>query len=394
MKKSEWSDKELIELLKEMPKVKDYRDPRDIYQKLSPKKRRTFPWLFPGIASVAALFLLFLIASNIIDNNQHSLEKLKEESTSNRELARENQESGNVINNAGILKDQSEAPKTKVTNETSVKTAVYGDTDLQDGKVLIFWIPDGVQDQNLIPVATIVNDEKNKNWLSLFNENMASLKEKEWGLSDYYPLNASLSLDKNERKVIVDVPPDHTYGQGSNQETLFINMLKKNISSNSEVKQIKFTTNGKPGIVLGNYGVVEEMDIKDEKKHAYFFYYPEGSNIPFLVPSPSVYKDINTAFDAMTGDIQEYRLERSLVPSFVINQVSTDDKKLLLTLNNNTKLKDDQMTVWSLEAVLLTAKEFGFEQVLVTNPPISNIGSFDLTKEINVPLAPNLREIQ
>ncbi|MED3624890.1 hypothetical protein [Neobacillus thermocopriae] len=394
MKKSEWSDKELIEILKEMPKVKDYRDPRDIYQNLSPKKRRTFLWLLPGIASVAALFLLFLIASNIIDNNQHSLEKLKEDTTSSRELARENQGTGNGINNAGILKDQSETPKTKVTKETSFQTAVYGDNNLQDGKVLIFWIPDGVQDQNLIPVATIVNTEKNKNWLSLFNENMARLKEKEWGLSDYYPLNASLRLDKSERKVIVDVPDDHTYGQGSKQETLFINMLKRNISSNSEVKQIKFTTNGKSGIELGNYGVVEEIDIKDEKKHAYFFYYPEGSNIPFLVPSPSVYKDINTAFDAMTGDIEEYRLERSLVPSFAINHVSIVDKKLLLTLNDNTKLKDDQMTVWSLEAVLLTAKEFGFEQVLVTNPPISNIGSFDLTREINVPLAPNLREIQ
>ncbi len=54
MKRSEWSDNELEELLRQMPKVKDHRDPRDIYQNISLKKRKTKSWLLPGMAAAAA----------------------------------------------------------------------------------------------------------------------------------------------------------------------------------------------------------------------------------------------------------------------------------------------------------------------------------------------------
>ena len=38
MRKSEWSDKQLEDLLRQMPKIKDNRQPHEIYQSLSVKK--------------------------------------------------------------------------------------------------------------------------------------------------------------------------------------------------------------------------------------------------------------------------------------------------------------------------------------------------------------------
>jgi hypothetical protein len=193
---------------------------------------------------------------------------------------------------------------------------------------------------------------------------------------------------------LVDVPSTHQYGQGSTTETNFINVLQKDISSNSDIRKIKFSTNGKPGIELGNFGSKEELDIVIEKNHSFFFYYSEGNDIPYLVPSIETYKDIKTALEAMKKDQPQLGLKSSLLPSLPINDVSINGKTLHVTITNNSSLRDDQLTLNAYEALLLTAKEFGLEKVIINNSPLKNLGPFDLTKENKVPRAPNLRTIQ
>ncbi|MDV2887869.1 negative regulator of sigma-X activity, partial [Alkalihalophilus pseudofirmus] len=61
MKKSEWSDREIVRLLRQMPIIQDHRNPRDIYDNLSLKKRKMFSWVLPSIATAAALFLFLIL---------------------------------------------------------------------------------------------------------------------------------------------------------------------------------------------------------------------------------------------------------------------------------------------------------------------------------------------
>ncbi|WML30829.1 hypothetical protein RCG24_02660 [Neobacillus sp. OS1-32] len=80
MKKSEWSDREIEELLRKMPKIQDYRDPRDIYQNLSFKRRKSPSWVLPSIAAAAALFLVLVLGPKLFDGGGRSslLIKLEE----------------------------------------------------------------------------------------------------------------------------------------------------------------------------------------------------------------------------------------------------------------------------------------------------------------------------
>lgn len=391
MRKSEWSDKELIDLLKQMPKIEDYRHPRDIYQNLSRKKRKNVSWLLPGIAAAAALFLFFILAPKFMDTNHYSLNNAKQESTKEVKIAKDNSDAGGMANQESQTGQISTLKKAEGQNDHAGKTAVYDD-EIKDGVVLTYWIPDN-QALNLVPVSTIVKNTEGKDWLTLYNEHMANLNESEWGLSEFYPLQATLHYDNANETVIVDVPSDHPYRQGSATEQIFLGALKNDISSNSSVKTIKFTTNGEPGIELSN-DFLEKLTITDVKKHAYLFYYPNGSDVPFLVPTPESYKDIKAAIDAMKSVVEEYQLQRSLLPNLAIQDVSANDNTLTITFAKDASLEDERLAVWSMEAILLTAKEFGFEKVVVSNPPAANIGSFDLTKEIKVPAAPNLRTIE
>ncbi|MDR6122536.1 hypothetical protein QFZ87_002133 [Bacillus sp. SLBN-46] len=397
MKKSEWSDRELEELLMQMPKIKDHRNPRDIYQNLSLKRRKTKTWLLPSLATAAALLLFFILVPKLMDGANSSSDKQAEITSFNQETKDADQKKNSTFAlNKGESSSKEKAlsgtPKNEVMATSTVKTAIYAD-DVGNGKVLTYWIPDP-QGQILIPVSTVVAKADNESWLTLYNENMANLKEEEWGLTDFYPLNVTMSVNSDNTTIQVDVPLNHQYGQGSTNETNFINVINKDISSNSDIKKVKFSTNGEPGIELGNFGNKQEVDINVVKNHGFFFYYPTGSDVPFLTPSTTTYSDINKALDAMKTDQTELGLTGSLSPLLPVSDVSIADKTLVLSFKGNTMLQDNQMTVSAFEALLLTAKEFGLEKVVVKDSPILQLGPFDLTKENQVPVAPNLRSIQ
>lgn len=389
MKKSEWSDKQLEELLRQMPKIHDHRNPRDIYQNLSIKKRKRPAWLIPGFAAAAALLLFFLLVPKMLNGTQNSFDSAKqEESSSEAKISQSDDQSSLLMKKEDSISGSE--PEMRITEIN--KNALYDD-EVGDGSVITYWIPDS-QAQNVVPISIVVTPDNNKNWLTIFTESMELLNEEEWGLSDYYPVNAKFELDDTKNTVIVDVPKNHQYGQGSTAELNFITTLKKNIASNSNVNKIMLKTDGQPGIELGNYGVLQEIEVKPEGKHAYFFYTPDGMETTYLVPSADTYQDINAAFEAMKTDHQELGLSASLVPSFPIKEVTTKENKLIITLDENAAMENNLETVYSYEAILLTAKDFGIDTITILNAPIQLLGPFDLTKEMKVPLAPNFRQIQ
>ncbi len=390
MKKSEWSDREIERLLRQMPIIQDHRNPRDIYDNLSLKKRKMFSWVLPSIATAAALFLFLILGAKLMDRgpfSQLSLDRASDKQPSEQNIVMKKKEDA-----LAIKESLSKPENLKQASKDLLKSAVYED-EVANGKVITYWIPDD-QAQNLIPISTIVQDPENKSWLDIFNEKMTELNENKWGLADYYPLNAEFSYDKRNHTLDVNVPADHQYGQGSANELMFMNIIKKDISSNSNVKKVRLFTNGQPGIEFGNTGIKEEFNIEPEKNQAYFFYYPNDHKIPYLVPTTVSFKTIKEAIVAMKKDQPDLGLKKSMLLKLREKDISIRNKTLYVSMEKNSRINNDQFTLFSFEALLLTAKEFGIEKVVIKNPPSKQIGPFELTKENKVPIAPNLRKIK
>lgn len=393
MKKSEWSDSEIEQLLRSMPKIIDRRDPRDIYQSLSLKKRKNLAWVLPSIAAAAVLFLFMILGPKLTDQgqiSQFSLDQATEKKAPDKNAANEKR----MVLNKEVAESKESTGTNNIQqiNKGLQKSAVYED-EIGNGKVFTYWIPDE-QAQILIPVSTIVPKAQNKPWLDVFNEQMVQLKESQWGLSEYYPLNAELTYDEKEQTLNVNVPADHQYGQGSTSETGFLNILKKDISSNSSVKSVKLFTNHEPGIEFGNTGLMKELDIEADRNHAYLFYFPKNQEQPYLVPTLETYKDIKDAMKAMKEDRPEYGLKKSMFLEVQEENLSIQNNTLFLSMEKNSKIEDDKLTLSSFEAILLTAKEFGLDQVIVKDAPVKQIGPFNLSMENKVPIAPNLRNLE
>jgi hypothetical protein len=390
MKRSEWSDHELEQLLRQMPKIKDNREPHDIYQSLSlkAKKKKRPVWIIPSAASIAAALLLFLLAPNIWQgiNGNDSAQAPKEETQIARgdqsdsrimeKASPDNQENLEITDNPGL---------TGMSILAASETAIY-EEDIVDQDIFTYWIPD--QNASIIVPISILVPKGNETWLEKYQAHTEKLTEAQWGLSDYYPLNAHLTMT-DDQTLNIDVPEGHSYGNGSASETEFFKVIKKFPDMNHNIQHITLSTNGKPGMMFGNIGEVKDVDISSEQgKSAYYLFTPNDSNAPFLVPSVNLYSDIKSAFSAMKSNVEEnYGLKTPL--SFDFEIVSSDKPNLVLTLKEDVPFTDEPKYIYAIESILLTAKEFGYETVKFEGTTVGQVGRFNLQNELKVPVAAN-----
>lgn len=95
----------------------------------------------------------------------------------------------------------------------------------------------------------------------------------------------------------------------------------------------------------------------------------------------------------MKTGIETYNLKASIPDDIDFETEVVSDEQLLITFEDDADIKNDEETLYTIEAILLTAKEFEYNEVKLENTEIDQIGRFDLEKEIQVPVAPNKRDL-
>ncbi|PAE22028.1 GerMN domain-containing protein [Robertmurraya siralis] len=407
MRKSEWSDEQLEKLLREMPKIEDNRDPRDIYQnislRLSKKKQRS--WIIPSVATAAVVLIIAVLSPNLLGENSSS-EQSAESGNATEQAERSEM---NIIKDegAGIAYENAveenqdtptsdDAAEERVTSSTidlnQEYTAVYAeDVDGAEENALTFAIPDE-QNQIIVPITVLIQKEKGKSLFEQYTETMAKLHEKEWGLAETFPLkNVELSVI-NDNILKVNVPSGQTY-QGSANEIAFTSVIKKTAKSLG-LKGIELYTDNQPGIELGNEGELSGLDLSDDGNYAYYFYYSNvNPEVPYLVPYGESFTNIESALNAMKENVDTHQLSASIPQDIDIEEIHGEKGMLTLQLNEESDMTSTRTILQTIEAILLTAKEFNYNKVKIEYSKLDKIGKFVFNEEMNVPIAPNKREL-
>jgi len=389
------SDEQLEEWLREMPKLKDHRDPHDIYENISKKleERPRKTWIIPSFATAAAVFLVAILSFNLFDGASfnHSADKnLQEEAVTEQNTSLKKEES--TYENEARMDVGSEENSTDMNDITfqateDPTTAVYAE-DLGAMQVFTLAIPDS-QVQNIIPVSFLIESSDQIDQLAQLEEVMASIDEQEWGLNNFYPLEADLAIDVNSSTLNVNVAADHPYQYGTAGIPFFhaIQQLLLNLNLEKAV----FTTNETEKGMSTGHDFITEKPLEKIANLAFYLYYPNNeSTKPYLVPYTESYSTIEEAFEAMKTNIDTHNLRAPLLVD-QINSVAIDEtnKSVNITLNKGINIEDTPETSQSIEAILLTAKSFGYEKVKFSNAPIDYVGRFSLQEEIQVPIAAN-----
>ncbi len=401
----EFQDKELEKWLNSLPKIEDHRSPSDIYRqiewKMKRKKRRS--WIISSVASVAALLLLtFLYIPQWLQDNDFAGDFYEQrqnvaENEKNGKFAKKSEKeihlyteepSPGSMDKEGTSDTESDAGG----NYEGLYSAVY-DTDISGYQTFIYPIPDK-EGQIIVPVTVLAKRESDKNRMEQFEELMPYLKEEEWGLSDYFPINGKLTLSENDKNLHVDLPPNHQYGEGSSAEHNFIRVMHYTADMFG-AETITFSTAGNAGVNFGHTGFVEKMQVQKEASCGYYFYYPSGTEKkPYIVPSGHSCQNIREALAAMKNNVESERLQASIPENFLIREVAASGDLLIMRLDERAAITDDVDTIYTIEAILLTAKDFQFKRVRMENANIRRVGKFEFGKDWPVPVGPNLIRLE
>ncbi|MBT2693294.1 hypothetical protein [Bacillus sp. ISL-55] len=411
MKKSQLSDKQLEEILGQMPKVKDHRDSRDIYQNIAHRveKRKTMPtWVIPGAALAAVLFLAFILSPGLMGVNHSADKSIESNSASDAKSFMEmdtavrddtanesaSQEESTLMMDAadGEAEEKSKefAAMDKANPYDGLISLYAEEVDTETSEILTYAIPDD-QAMRIVPVTVTTPKEEGKSWIDNYTETMPKLMEKEWGLTDYYPMDAAWNFDEATKTLTMDVKQNNPYRDGSTANVIFIDSMTQNFSG-AGIDKMVLSTEGKPGLELSNIGLLEELPLNAEtkKRRAYLFLTVEGVQNPYLVPTKEQHESIGKAFEQMwKGDGY---LSASLPEIFSLAETNKSENDILeITIDKNTTL--DESYLPNLEAILMTASEFDYSGVRFTNANIDQLGPFNLNEVLPLPLAPNKKNI-
>lgn len=392
-------DDELIKLLREFPSIQDEKTMEEVYDGITNKlkntrqgskkkesKKKRFIW--PTLATAAVFVLSFFLISNQVSNNQKN-DRAAEQTKMAVEFSTEEADGleKSVPFNSAAEDKAIEIPNSSIdiVGLSEHNYAVYQEDIQSDEFVVTIGVPDK-NVMNMVPISVIVEKEPGKTWVDFYNFVYENIDEEKLGLSDYYPYQGNLKLSDN--KVTLDLLANHQYAYGTSSEGIFFSSL--NYLKYQNVDTIFLEEESKPGVEFSHTGLIYEHIINDENSG--YLLFPTEEYL-FFTPSPNGFDSIEEALIDMKKENKTYNLQPTIPNQLTFSLEDEGTGKLNIMFQDGTELVDDDEAIRMIEAVLLTAKEYGYESVQFENAPIDKIGRFNLSEPLQVPIAPNPVEI-
>lgn len=323
-----------------------------------------------------------MVNNSLLQNNS--------ESTANKDMnnaaSNESAESREESSNEPKIKKDSEAandsqPEIRLMDQ-ALQSHVIQSTD--DNTTIIHGALADSQAQYIIPLSFKV--PKTDKVDTYYNQLSNYLNEDTWGVSDYMFTGTTFQLDKKNNQVHVELPEDFSL-QGSTGARMF----KKTMTAMFHPYQIKKAVFSQQ-VNLGPMGNKKELELVPTTA-IYKRYQQSEDKREFLVQIPVDYQNsIETALSEMKKDEKPFNVYQS-IPTNVDFSIQTDGKLLQLNFADKEMISHNQETVTMIEAILMTAKSFGYQEVRFTNSPYREIGPYNLTNPVEVPEGANPTKI-
>ncbi|MCC3358281.1 hypothetical protein [Bacillus sp. REN16] len=409
MKKSEWSDEQLEQMLAQMPGIKDNRKPQEIYQNITLKmnKRKKKVWLVPTIASVAAALLLFILAPSFINNMNSSsfdsAEMARENSkmamdSDNKEAASQ-EESFSTLQKAEEPKQDEEAGISSFEEQPSQSYTV---NDVGENEVLLTY---GVYLGGVMfpSIVSIVVESDGEDIIEQWQKNISQVNEFirqniGWGIDEipvsYFADFSEIETKDQAKAVRVDVNNTiQTESFATGQSAEFTQTINSFRYLAEDFQHVELFQNNQQGIMIGQSGITENhIDVEKDTKKAYFYFMNGESGQKLLALSYEDYQTVEQALEAMKTDMNQgdYALHPTI--NSEIKEIKKDGPNLEVHFSDDAVLENTDPYILMLDAIMLTAKEFNFDSVTFYGN-IDQIGSVRFGEQTPVPLAPNLLPI-
>lgn len=415
------NDEEQMEkLLRQMPKIKDDRDPKQIYRDIQPKlahsPRRSK--IVPAFALVAALVLFALVAPLFVNNMQFDMSLSGSDSSSEEsmDIATMNSDENSDDSAADTSREaieQEEETSLKAQGEEESNDFAAAEFRTAEGKSFVtpaynqvteYAVTIGVSlveadnfehGGSTTPLTVIVPRGENETYVDALNKVRGEVAYEDYGvmvptINDNVKISeGDIGLDR--QMPILDVT-DMAKGLTTYQDNLFSKELSDTFSN--QYTHFLFSDNGSTkGVQVGNDVYDGPVEYQTKNKRAYFKYHT--GSLPLLVPGHERYTSIGDALRAMTR-VPEHAADTSKLEPSIPDTVKVeglglenDGTVVRIKLGDGSVLENNDETIFALEAMLMVAKEFGLRGVVFETSQTGTIGTITLNEEVSVPYSPN-----
>lgn len=401
MKKSEWNDDQLEQMLSQMPTIKDNRKPQEIYQNITLKmnKRKKKVWIVPTIASMAAALLLFILAPSFIQNMNSSSHDSAEMSREKNSIAMEKDASQDE---SFSTLQKAEEPKQDdgvgIFSEEEQPSLSYAVNSVGENEVLLTY---GVYLGGVMfpSIVSIVVESDGEDVVEQWQKNIPQVNEfirqnASWGIDEipvsYFADFSEIETNDHAKAVRVDVNNTvHTESFATGQLDEFTHTINSFRYLLEDYQHVELFQNDQQGIMIGQTGITEKsIDVEKDTKKAYLYYMNEESGQKLLALSYENFKTVEQALDTMKKDMNQgdYILHPTIISE--IKDINEDGHNLEVHFSDNAVLENTDNYILMLDAIMLTAKEFNFDYVTFYGN-IDQIGNVRFGERTQVPLAPN-----
>jgi hypothetical protein len=408
LKKSEWNDHDIEEMIKQLPKLKDDRPPSYIYSKVknNKKSRSSFKRYIPALVTIAALFIVVLLSPALISQMSQSTEESAMEGARSTDSSGEDKKTEKDTSANDSSTEITKAPK----EESQLKMAEENDKSDMDFSALedspherLSIYKDDVaakeyytyglvsDDAVPVPVSVIVSSDNSMNWVEQYEKISKQLPETEWGFKDYFPIKADLSLSDDNEEVLLTLEENHPYsGSNANEYNFYQSLLYS--FEDRKIKEIKLKNKDGSSPEFSHLGAISSISLNQTLHHAFYLYSP-NSRDRYLVPDSVSRENIKGSIEAMKESQSD--LYKSVIPEDLSMSVNEDEDVVNITFSEKVDLDsmDFQSAQEMIEGILLTAKSSGYEQVQFQNVEPEQWNGFTFTKPVETPLSPNKKDI-
>lgn len=376
-----------------MPQVNDTLDKDELYRKvasnITPKRarKRKRTWLIPSFATVAVICLVVIIAQSMqpsnfgaLDNGRSQMDEVSEnmemaqlptENNENQITTNEAEEGNNDM--AIMERAEEEIFTSRVVNAQENTTLIYG----------------AVLDNNanaVIPLTFVV-DKLNADVESYYSHLNDYIREEEWGVFAYPFENMTFDINNDNNEVMINVPENYQFGNGGGTvqglfETVISTMFLP-YQLDTAVIDYASSTNQE----LGMLGNIESFPLERGEQQIYKMYQSSENGASLFVPF-NFTGDIVRALEEMRNPQEETNTQASIPADYSFSSIQSNGDELLIQFDDPSRPQNDQQTQDMIEAILLTAKSFGFSSVNI-EADVAQVGIYPMNQSIFVPDAVN-----
>lgn len=399
---------QLIKQLSDLPKIKDQQNKALLFESIDQKmkgvnvvkKRNHSKWIAPSIASIAIVALAFLmIQSGLFNQDQMTEQSMDFASRSSEvtEYAEDTEMSTFDQDEATELEDVDQADD----GESGAYNAVQDDVDNELTNQLVYYNDEynlpiytiavlDLQGMYAIPISLVDTAATGDGYPNdVYNRISTFIDEDEFGVYEYPFDEIEFIFSDNLENITMRVADDFIFPDSGTQMTAFTNSIKF-MFADYPATELNLETETRDSIDLGQLGTKETLKLESVENLAFKIYQHEDKE-RLLIPIPQTIEGesfftIDEALLQMQYDQPEFDITASIPANLDYVVDPADEETLKISFESHSKLGDNRETKEMIEAILMTAKSFGFSAVEFNfGGEITQVNQFTLTDPIRVP---------